>query len=183
MDISDEIMEKTSLDNSDSVDNNSSLLMGSEVSDIQSWESLEEVKDTNAQENKVETSEWEDVLGSGALMKKTIKEGQPDTKPKRQMICTINYTCTLSNGEFVEKFENLKVQQGDLDVIQAIDLVLALMNVGEKCLLKVEPRFAYGMKGNPPNIMPNSVLHYEMELVDVEEDREDLSIAERKKIG
>lgn len=94
------------------------------VSDVpdssSSWDSLD-VKsqdDIPSVESKksILTDEWEDILGSGALMKKTIREGEPDTKPKRLMICTINYKCTLENGDLVEQIQNLKLYQGDLEV-------------------------------------------------------------------
>lgn len=64
-----------------------------------------------------------------------------------------------------------------------MDLALSLMNIGEKCLIRVEPRVAYGSKGNPPTVPPDTKLNYEIELLDVEEEREDYTIAERKKIG
>lgn len=68
-------------------------------------------------------------------------------------------------------------------MVQAVDIALSLMNIGEKCIIKVEPRLAYGFKGNPPLVPPDTNLIYEIELLDVEEEKEDHSISERKKIG
>lgn len=60
--------------------------------------------------------EWDDVLGSGGLLKKILKEGQEDTRPKRLELCTINYKCTLEDGKEVEKGENVIIQLSDLEV-------------------------------------------------------------------
>lgn len=66
-----------------------------------------------------------------------------------------------------------------------MDVSLGLMNVGEKCKLKIEPRLAFGKKGLLPKIPPNTVLIYDIELVSVEpeDEIENLSIQQRKYIG
>lgn len=66
-----------------------------------------------------------------------------------------------------------------------MDVSLGLMNVGEKCTLKIEPRLAFGKKGLLPKIPPNTVLIYDIELVSVEpeDEIENLSIQQRKYIG
>lgn len=94
------------------------------VSDVpdtsSSWDSLD-IKSQESFPDELKKSEnpeeeWIDILGSGALMKKTIKEGEPNTKPRRLTICTINYKCTLENGNLIERVDNLKIYQGDLEV-------------------------------------------------------------------
>lgn len=70
-------------------------------------------------------------------------------------------------------------------MISGLDVSVGLMNVHEKCLLKIEPRLAYGKKGFPPKVPRNATVTYEVELVQVEpeEDIELLTINERKTIG
>lgn len=70
-------------------------------------------------------------------------------------------------------------------VISGLDVSVALLNVGEKCLLKIEPRLAFGTKGLPPKIPPNVVVIYEVELVSVEpeDEIENLTIQQRKITG
>lgn len=67
-------------------------------------------------------------------------------------------------------------------MIQGLDLAIGLMNVGEKCELKIQPRLAYGAKGLEPNVPPDAAVYYSVELISVEpeEDMENLSIEERK---
>lgn len=66
-----------------------------------------------------------------------------------------------------------------------MDVSIALLNIGEKCLLKIEPRLAYGEKGLPPTIPPNTTVIYEVELVAVEPEDEidSLTIQQRQITG
>lgn len=57
------------------------------------------------------------------------------------------------------------------------------MNIGEKCVVKVEPRLAFGIKGDLPKIKPNIKIEYEVELLDADFESEDLSMAQRRAIG
>lgn len=43
------------------------------------------------------------------------------------------------------------------------------MNVGEKCLLISDSKYAYGDKGSPPTIPAKATLNFEIELLDVHE--------------
>lgn len=60
--------------------------------------------------------EWEDLLGSGCLMKKILKEGAPKTRPTRLQTCFLKYKCTLEDETVVEEFNDLKIQLGDCEV-------------------------------------------------------------------
>lgn len=62
---------------------------------------------------------------------------------------------------------------------------IALLNIGEKCLLKIEPRLAYGKIGLPPKIPPDAVVLYQIELVSVEpeDEIESLTLQHRQMTG
>lgn len=66
-----------------------------------------------------------------------------------------------------------------------MDVSIALLNIGEKCLLKIEPRLAFGKTGLPPMIPPNAVILYEIELVSVEpeDEIESLTLQQRQMTG
>lgn len=151
-----------------------------------------EAKDKSATESldespgpKSEVPEWQDLLGSGSIMKKILEEGTPDTRPERLQRCTINYELGLDDGTFVERKENFEVHLGDCEVIHGLDVALGLMNVKEKCMLKIQSRLAFGSVGLAPKIPANATVIYIVELVDVADGSEpgELSISERKTRG
>lgn len=70
-------------------------------------------------------------------------------------------------------------------VIQGLDLALALMDTEEECELYVASRFAFGDIGNGSVIPPNSNLTYKITLWEarIENDLETKTISSRKIIG
>ncbi|XP_045501804.1 peptidyl-prolyl cis-trans isomerase FKBP8 isoform X1 [Colias croceus] len=169
---------------------------------------LAEAAEREKQKGPVEKSdEWQDLLGSGTILKKIIKQGDEseDLRPQRNDICTISYEVKLRDGnkETVEKRDQVKIYLGDNEVLQGLDLALTLMYKGEVCLLQIAPRFAYGETGlNPgdslgvvgelaspkyegPPIESDTCLEVKLELHDwtEEPDHDTLPIAERMQIG
>lgn len=132
-----------------------------------------------------------DILGSGALMKKTLKKGIPGTRPERNFVCQINLEGRLENGTIVEKHDNLLIQLGDFEVVQGIDMVIPLMDISEVAEVKCQARFAYGeigyenVKEPEKSVPPNATLIYIVELVVCKPcgDIEEMDLRTRKKIG
>ncbi|XP_060536324.1 peptidyl-prolyl cis-trans isomerase FKBP8 [Cylas formicarius] len=133
-------------------------------------------------ENK---DEWHDILGSGVIMKKIIFEGIPDSRPERTARCVINYECRLQDGIVVESVQDFELRLGECDVVQGLDVAIGLMNLKEKCTLRIEPRLAFGEKGLHPNIPGNTIVCYDVELtaIEPEDDIELLTVADRRAIG
>ncbi|KAL0869708.1 hypothetical protein ABMA27_005947 [Loxostege sticticalis] len=148
--------------------------------------------------------EWQDVLGSGALLKKILKPGKDDSRPNRGDICRISYELKIrDSGHIVEKRDQVKIYLGDNELLQGLDLALTLMHEGEENLLQLAPRFAYGETGLKPGeslglvgeldgpkyegpvIDPETWLEVRLELHDWNEEpeHETLPIAERMEIG
>ncbi|KOC65132.1 Peptidyl-prolyl cis-trans isomerase FKBP8 [Habropoda laboriosa] len=135
--------------------------------------------------NEHPPEEWIDILGNGQLKKKVLKKGKNGTRPNRSDICTLNIIGKLKDDTTVENYEDLKIQLGDVEVIQGLDLAIALMDVGEVAEIEVNPRFAYGSLGKEPNIPPNACILYTVELKSsqLEEEIEILNVNQRKEIG
>ncbi|XP_063626690.1 peptidyl-prolyl cis-trans isomerase FKBP8 [Cydia splendana] len=153
------------------------------------------------------TDEWQDVLGSGALLKKILKPGDESEglRPHRSDICRISYELKIrgGSGDIFEKRDHVKIYLGDNEILQGLDLALTLMYKGEECLLQIAPRFAYGDVGLKPGenkglvgestpvnyegpvIGPETWLEARLELHDWSEEpeHETLPIAERMEIG
>ncbi|XP_012284026.1 peptidyl-prolyl cis-trans isomerase FKBP8 [Orussus abietinus] len=132
-----------------------------------------------------EENETIDILGSGQLIKTVLKPGKKGTRPNKSDICTLKMSGKLEDGTIVEEYEELIIQLGDVEVVQGLDLAIALMDVGEVATIEVHSRFAYGDLGKEPNIPSNATIIYNVELksVGTEAEVEMLGIEDRKKIG
>lgn len=75
--------------------------------DVKTEDEAEPIREEATTEEQ-EADGWIDLLGSGAIMKKVIQEGTPDTKPQRNEKCTINYTCTLEDGTVADCRNNFE---------------------------------------------------------------------------
>lgn len=112
--------------------------------------------------------EWLDVLGSGDLKVKTLVEGEPGTRPQTSEICTIKLKAELEDGTVVEEHDELSVELNGSEVIQGLDLVLSLLDVGQQVTAVIKPRFGYGKLGLPPKVPPDATLIYTIQLLKVE---------------
>nr|CAD7416550.1 unnamed protein product [Timema poppensis] len=82
---------------------------------------------------------------------------------------SVYYTGRLkqNNKQFdsVTKGPGFKFKLGRNEVIRGWDIALAGMKVGGKRKVVIPPPLAYGTKGSPPVIPPNSALVFEVELL------------------
>jgi FKBP-type peptidyl-prolyl cis-trans isomerase len=96
-------------------------------------------------------------------------QGQP---PKPGDMVSVTYVGRLLNGTVFDKAEDkahpFKFRIERYMVIQGWDQVLKLMKPGEKRLVIIPPELAYGTRGQPPHIPPDSTLVFEITLVNVE---------------
>jgi FKBP-type peptidyl-prolyl cis-trans isomerase FkpA len=84
---------------------------------------------------------------------------------------TVQYVGTLMDGT---EFDSSRKRDKPFDfvlgkgrVIKGWDQGVAGMKVGGKRKLTIPPELAYGARGAPPKIAPNSTLQFEVELVEI----------------
>jgi len=119
----------------------------------------------------VDADGWEDILGSGRLKKRILQEGDSSRgKPPRGASCTVHVIERLVTGEEVGTETELVFNVGESEVIQALDLVVPLMEVGEKAEVRLEATFGYGAGGDNRRQIPGGAsIELELQLVEWEE--------------
>ncbi|XP_077187705.1 peptidyl-prolyl cis-trans isomerase FKBP8 isoform X2 [Paroedura picta] len=124
--------------------------------------------------------EWMDILGSGLLKKKVLVAGQGrKTRPVKNQNVSIRLKATLVDGTVVEENPSLTFTLGDCDVMQALDLCVQLMEVGETALIQSDPKYCHGSQGRSPDIPPDAALTLEVELLTTQ-DAPDLELLSGK---
>lgn len=124
------------------------------------------LKEGEAYLEKNKTKEGVKTTASG-LQYEVVKEGT-GPMPKETDNVKVHYTGTLINGE---KFDS-SVERGEPatfpvnGVIPGWTEALKMMKAGSKWKLAIPAKLAYGQQGRP-GIPPNSVLLFEVELIEV----------------
>ena len=126
--------------------------------------------------NQAETVEEklpEEVMGV-TMDKSSIEEIKEGTgnEALRGKLVTVHYKGSFESGEVfdssIERGVPFTFNLGEGEVIQGWDLGVTGMKVGGKRKLTIPPELAYGDRGVPGAIPPNSTLIFEVELLKVE---------------
>lgn len=76
-----------------------------------------------------------------------LVDGQAETRPMHLDWCKVSFVGKLEDGTVVDEATDMELHLGDNEVVQGLDMALALMNLGEKAVVTVNSRFAYGELG------------------------------------
>uniref|UniRef100_A0A8C3BLU9 peptidylprolyl isomerase n=1 Tax=Cairina moschata TaxID=8855 RepID=A0A8C3BLU9_CAIMO len=134
--------------------------------------------------------EWLDVLGNGLLKKKTLVPGRgAESRPRKGQEVTVCLRAALEDGSVVEEDPGLTFTLGDCDVLQALDLCVQLLELGETALIVSDAKYCYGSHGRSPDIPPNAALTLEVELLEARDGpdlellsgKEKVALANRKR--
>ena len=109
------------------------------------------------------------TLPSG-LQYKVVKSGPAGgVKPTLADNVTVNYAAILPDGSVLDSsYERGQPSTFPLrGHVPAWEHALPMMVPGDEWLLWAPPALAYGAEGKPPEVPPNSVLHFRIELVRV----------------
>ena len=108
-----------------------------------------------------------ETLPSGVKVEH-IKVGEGES-PKATSQVTVHYRGTLLDGtEFDSSYARNEPAVFGLDqVIAGWTEGLQLMPIGGKYRFWIPGDLAYGQRGSPPNIPPNSTLVFDVELLDI----------------
>lgn len=97
------------------------------------------------------------------------QEGEGNPPEKGQMV-TAHYTGTLLNGDEFDSSQKhgkpISFPVGVGRVVSGWDEAFLGMKKGEKRKLILPAKLGYGLRGSPPVIPPNSILIFDVELLD-----------------
>jgi FK506-binding protein 3 len=115
------------------------------------------------------TEEKSGVPEKKGYRKIVLKKGDKTNFPKKGESVSVRYTGMLENGQIFDtnvgkKKSALTFKVGMGKVIRGWDEAVLEMSKGEKAKITIEPDWAYGAKGVPGTIPPNSTLIFEVEL-------------------
>lgn len=113
------------------------------------------------------------------ISKKIIKEGEGDERPEDGYEVTVHYTGTFEDGKEFDSSRSrgspFNFTIGTGSVIKGWDEALKTMRRNEVAEFGIPPELAYGEKGSPPTIPPNTKLIFNIELLDFVIDNSDPS--------
>ena len=133
-----------------------------------------------------DTSGWLDIRGDGGVLKRMIREGNPESGyPIDGWCAKVNYDAFIEGGWFdgrqVETTRDRPDEDGDYMflvgdrheavkdgwVIKGLNYAGETMHRGEMAEFIIKPEYAYGAKGNAkkPKVPPNATLRYVVEML------------------
>jgi FKBP-type peptidyl-prolyl cis-trans isomerase len=100
-----------------------------------------------------------------------IIEGDGKTIPRKGNIVTVDYIGTLADGtkfdSTLDRKKPFKFRVECGEVIKGWDQGIVQMSKGERSKMTIPPALAYGTKGFPGLIPPNTPIVFEVSLLDV----------------
>ncbi|EDQ99806.1 uncharacterized protein LACBIDRAFT_175463 [Laccaria bicolor S238N-H82] len=101
----------------------------------------------------------------------SISPGDGKTFPKKGDKVQIHYIGTLLDGSVFDSSRDrgspFETEIGVGKVIRGWDEGVPQLSLGQKAILTATPDYAYGSRGFPPVIPPNSPLKFEVELLKI----------------
>ncbi|XP_018619414.1 FKBP prolyl isomerase 16 [Scleropages formosus] len=141
---------------------------------------------TSSFEELFMAEDWEDITDDHLLRKKVLEQGpEPSSRPTWGQEVTLRLQGVLEDRTVVEKDSKLVFVIGEGDVNLALEHCAASMCLWEIALLLADSQYTYGHQGRDPDIPAWSPLLYELQLLDIRDkpDPLTLSIPDRIRIG
>lgn len=140
--------------------------------------SSDESDEEEQQQEKILTSSFEklskqmvDVMDDGlcGVLKSIVREGDGVQVPPDAQV-TFRYNGYLEHSTKPFDSSALRgnrsfIKLSNNEIIPGLEIGIKTMKVNEKSLLLIQPHLAYGLRGCPPRIPPNSTVLFEVEVI------------------
>ncbi|XP_073509281.1 peptidyl-prolyl cis-trans isomerase FKBP8-like [Phyllobates terribilis] len=114
------------------------------------------------------SDQWIDITDDKLLRKKILRPGRgEDSIPLPGQQVTVYLMGILEDGTLVEKDPKLSFILDEGDVIQALELGVRSMQLGEVAFLLTNGLYAFGLLGRDPDISSDASLLYKVTLLEV----------------
>ena len=104
-------------------------------------------------------------LESGLLYSVEKSGDKSSELPKRNSTVVVNYVGKNIDGTIFDQGQRIELPLNM--VIKGWTNAVTQMHVGDKWTLYIHPSLAYGERGAPPVIQPNSTLIFDIELLEI----------------
>lgn len=116
-------------------------------------------------------------VSDGGVMKTLVVAAPPGAKsPETKDLVRVHYVGTLTDGTTFdssrERDDPFEFTLGTHQVINAWDVGVATMKVGERATFECRADYAYGERGSPPKIPANATLIFDVELLSFKSHRD-----------
>ena len=125
----------------------------------------------NQKETQSSQTSEEFITTSSGLQYRILHEGSGDDSPGPESVVSVHYKGKLTNGlEFDSSHKRNQPASFPVNgVIRGWTEALQLMKEGDKWELIIPPDLAYGSKGAGNIIPPDSILIFEVELIEIKQ--------------
>ena len=114
-----------------------------------------------------------DKMNNSNINIKIIQKSNINTKPKNGQKVIVNYKGLLPNGKVFDsswdKGTPFSFIVGNGDVIKGWDISIKKIKLGEKVKINIPSKLAYGSKGIPGHIPPNTNLIFIIKLLKIQD--------------
>lgn len=164
----------------------------SELSDILNQQEVDDDDAAEAIKGEMGMQEYEDDSGSEEeqivmtkeerlqkleddrnIHMETLAAGDLENYPLDGDIVRVRFICSLPSGKTVLTSKNgldrpkgIEFVLGVKQVIKGVDRAILRMSLGERCKITIQPEYAYGDEGLFPHIQPNSVVIFDLTLLE-----------------